>query len=300
MKRKLILHIGLPKTGTSSLQELVFPNINTVRYLGRAKGILGTDLSEIEEQFGHLFYSPSNLVETSTKTLINLIQEKELSLFDQNSDLPLLISSEIITSHMFLPIFKFRFGLWALEPERVFQRLKIFQDLSEFNLEIILTKRNPKEFVHSYYAQQYYVFRKISQLNTLKKYIDFGTDEKKGNILGYLFDNNLEKEIQQFFKEEQIRVWQFEDIFKSTSEFISQEFDDNNFAYDESSKVNVRSHSASTKLGDIRPIWEKRKPLKIAIKSALRYYGELRKKRVDLKVKIKWTSDLDDYFKKYD
>lgn len=299
MKRKLILHIGLPKTGTSSLQELVFPNIKTVRYLGRTDGILGSDLRDIEEQFGHLFYSPSNLVDISVKTLIKLIYEKELSLYDQTSDLPLLVSSEIITSHIFLPIFKYRFGLWALEPQRVFSRLKVFQELSEFNLEIILTKRNPKQFVHSYYAQQYYIFRNISQLNTLKKYVDFGTDERKGNILGYLFNNKLEKEIQQFFKEDQIRIWQFEDVFKNISEFISKEFKDN-FENDGSRKVNVRSHNASTKLGDIRPIWENRKPIKMAIKSALRFYTESRKNREELKVKIKWTNDLDDYFKKYD
>ena len=36
---KLILHIGLPKTGTTSLQKYLFPNLKEIKYLGKIHGV---------------------------------------------------------------------------------------------------------------------------------------------------------------------------------------------------------------------------------------------------------------------
>ncbi|MEM7452737.1 MAG: hypothetical protein AAF456_00150 [Planctomycetota bacterium] len=298
--RKLLLHIGLPKTGTSTLQEQVFPNLSGYRYLGRRDGVIGMDLARFEAQTGQLIFCPDGQIEKAAAELDKAISSREDEFYEGSSNDPILVSSEIITSHLFLPADHFRFGLWALEAERLFSRLKAFKEHSKFDLELIVTQRNPKDFIHSYYAQQFYIFCNIPQLNTLRKYVEFGTDEKNGEFLSLLFNGKLETEIRSHFGEDQVRMWNFEDIFEDMPAFVAQEFTGSVLPAKTGDAVNVRRVGNNTRMGDVRPIWQKRSSLPGAVKKSLRTFQLSYSQRKKLQVAITWDDDLDICLQKYE
>lgn len=139
MKRRIVLHIGLPKTATSTLQKCVFPKFE-IRYLGvnqprdSEQDSVYTDLLE---------YTSSEYA--STEALTSL-RKKITSLITDDEILPLVISEEMFCIdevHV----------SWQNKVERLG---RVF---SGFNIEVLVTVRKPLEAMYSLYVE---LFNNIS------------------------------------------------------------------------------------------------------------------------------------------
>jgi hypothetical protein len=86
----LILHIGLPKTGTTTLQKTIFPYTEDAIYFGRYGWEY--DESELLKEMSTCFRSPSSVWNTGKgKNVLNMILD------NANSKKNLIFSDERIT-----------------------------------------------------------------------------------------------------------------------------------------------------------------------------------------------------------
>ena len=126
--KKIFIHIGLPKTATTFFQEIVFPNIPTVYYIGRpyTQGNYAFNLLQYADD---VLYNPSFLKE-------------ELSLIENSASRKefILISDELFYGY---PLYNF------------INRSSIAKRLSETipDAEIILFLRNQEDLILSLYNQ---------------------------------------------------------------------------------------------------------------------------------------------------
>lgn len=130
---KIIIHIGLPKTATTTLQTDVFPKLNTkqIRYLGVFHPRSAATRHSLFEQFYDAVMTGESISEL-----------RETMGIQTGRGVSLLISEELITSSSA--------GItWRKKLSNLRQ---IVQGL---NYELILTVREPASALFSYYCEMY-------------------------------------------------------------------------------------------------------------------------------------------------
>lgn len=132
MKNRIILHLGLPKTGTTSLQKDVFPRLNC-NYLGVVQP---RDMRQSD-----LFLKISNY------SISGADLEKETIRADLAAQLR--FSNLLISEESFLvdSIFKKQYFSWQ---EKIRNLAEL---LLPFETEILVTLRKPLEGLESYYSE---------------------------------------------------------------------------------------------------------------------------------------------------
>jgi len=297
--RTLYLHIGFPKTGTTTFQRHLFPDLTGIRYLGRFNGLKDTELRVVDKFIGSLHFGPDEMVNLHSDKVNSFIKSQEEKLYGEiNCDQPLFISHEGFTALFFLPHDLDHYGLWFSDPGVVFKRLKNFSVKYDYDLQIILTKREPKELIHSMYAQFYYRYRQIKLLDTLEKLLGCISSDEFENNFKLLFKDNMSNEIKKYFKKDCVHEWRFKEIF------MRKDISDIEHTFRSMGKIpeltqeNKRSVDKITKYGDIRPFWIKSnslfKSLLKARKSFYYYYNSGMKNRKA----IVWEKQFDTYIDK--
>lgn len=150
---RVALHIGLPKTATTSLQEnLLYPahEENMINYLGRYGSHLSSKyFNPFEIIFSELGKSDLDScdVRRLQNTLFGFMKQDKLN----------VISEEILSS-------THKFGYRRLE------NLKLI--LEPCDVKVIISLRQPIEFFYSYYAECYrWKFHEEKAINTIDKFL---------------------------------------------------------------------------------------------------------------------------------
>jgi len=210
---KLILHIGLPKTGTTSLQQDIFPNLSCI-YLG---------VKQPRELHQNSFYERlMKYVKHGNDSHLKdeLIKELKLLLAQE----VVLLSDEMFTVDQ-------KTATWQQK------LMRLGKLLHGIEVQILVTLREPITAVKSYYTElcsQHMLYWDMSLF-------DFITKRNESNIYQY---NILLHELNKHFKGSNIVLEAFETIIKGNN--IKQLLDSLNLV--STSPIDLKNRNAKMKV----------------------------------------------------
>ncbi|WP_444931470.1 hypothetical protein ACJJIF_06745 [Microbulbifer sp. SSSA002] len=138
---KVIIHIGSPKTGTTSIQRFMSENAKTLTKFG----ILYPDVGH-DESCGHTSFRKA-LLSKPTQAIVNNKHEYS-AIFEQlEDDVSCLLSTEL---------------LWTINPERL---LSVFPFLANHEVIVVCYLRNQISMIHSHIKQKIKSGRDIGSLS---------------------------------------------------------------------------------------------------------------------------------------
>ncbi len=200
---RIILHLGYPKTGTTFLQENVYPTLTNLQYLGKfypKKEIDDENTINIERIRNYICNSKFNDLN---------IEKKIVSEFKNitNKNTTYLLSAEFFFDIEVNEIRNNQVEIVMLHTvcNRAFE---FFHKYFE-SVEIMITIRNPDTLLHRMYLDRYSYYRHINII-TYEKFLtyQFQKNDSFGNSLNYeKLINNIEQEYRNkvyFFKYEKL------------------------------------------------------------------------------------------------
>ena len=212
--KEVFIHIGYPKTGTTTLQLHLFPNHSQIDYVRMD----GKNFSFISE----LFYSREN----AFKRKLPEIKEELESFKAKGGAKRIVYSEESLTSFSMF----FRFNpvpyIYTLDPNSIARKLgTAFIDTQVFNnAKILITIRRQDELIKSMYAQVYnLVFKKFSRTKGFQNFIKYAfIENKNGFILDAINYNDVVLEYEKIFGRENVCVLVFEEFKSEPDNYIKK------------------------------------------------------------------------------
>lgn len=207
--KSVYLHMGYPKSLSTTLQRNIFSKHPEINYGGIGEGdILGYKNESIELLFESILkYSNDHFYRNFLKT-----HKESINSFVENSELPTIFSSE----HMAM-----NFTLQGIDSLTKYQRIKeIFNNNS---INILLIKRNPISFIKSIYSE----FVKMGYADSYDEFLKWLIRYSDRNFLLDLNYDEKTKQLQRVFGNINIKWVQFEDIVDGdTQKNINQSISD--------------------------------------------------------------------------
>lgn len=213
-QKEIFIHIGYPKTGTTTLQRCLFSHHTQIDYLRSA----GNNFNFISE----LFYAREN----AFKRMLPEIKAELETIKSKVGKKKALYSEESLTS--FSMFFRFNPApyIHTLDPNSIARKLKTaFIDSQVFNeTKIIITIRRQDEIIKSIYAQVYnLVYRKFAQTRKFQNFIKYACDENKnGFILDAINYNDIILEYENIFGRDNVCVLVFEELEADPDSYIKK------------------------------------------------------------------------------
>lgn len=162
-KKKIFLHVGYPKTGTTSLQKHYFPFAEGVDYLG--KRYSGEKFLVQQSLINEMVFGKSRY-NCSSQKLYEFLNEKMLN----NTA---LISEERIIGSFITPRRMGPFRYSTTDPAYIINKIKEIFHEDFFDLFIIITLRKQDDLIPSKYAQSFLTaYSKCSTVDTFSKFVD--------------------------------------------------------------------------------------------------------------------------------
>jgi len=167
---QLFMHIGLPKTGTTTLQRRVFPHLDALSYLGDHESS-----QRVHATLSGLELMPKAYFRERHTEFLHSLGLSESRVFDITRRF--LISDERLTAYLFWPRRWRGFGYFTLCGESLLERLHILRDHlhSQHNVELklLITLRRQDEFLHSFYAFHPRTFNAVTGGSCFEEYVDY-------------------------------------------------------------------------------------------------------------------------------
>jgi len=192
---KLLIHIGYPKTATTTLQHKIFYELykqNKINFLG--KTLLG--FNKAQDMLEHIMLNKkidSNIKLSENK--INVISEELLSstfwYLDRNKDIIYLSLSDMAY--------------------RAYMSFKDYKSVKK----IILSIRNYPDLIYSFYVENYISnFRYFDDLNTPQKFLEhlFNNTEKYTPFFEMFYFSNVLDSYAKYFGKENMEIFFYEDL----------------------------------------------------------------------------------------
>ncbi len=171
-KRRLYLHLGLPKTATTYLQRHIFSEFTGVNYLGRFDGLRDFDpFIKVFANYFH-FYPKQELLQ-GYGNVDRVIADTAQKLFPEDTDTPLFISDEGLTFRFFDAFDKQWYGRSAMCSENFFERLDWYARHGAYELRLILVLRKQVDWLPSFYAEKFMQLRKSPATAAFDNFIEF-------------------------------------------------------------------------------------------------------------------------------
>lgn len=174
-KHRILVHVGLPKTGTTSLQYNVLMPLHkegVINFVGR-QGVVSD--GDYHNPVGKILYGINDEILTEKKIdemrifLNNILSIEKLNVWSDES---------LILSHDCSHVIRWR---------------NLRRILEHYDTRIFLTLRDPSTFIQTYYTELFrwhYQFDK--ELSTLEKFVDRVLEEPKRSEFDILFYSRLE------------------------------------------------------------------------------------------------------------
>lgn len=190
--KKIICHIGFPKTGTTFLQKNIFTKIDRITY-------------KDDRQINRIFYD----VIEKDETIYDLLSLKiELRIIQKESPQNMLLSYEPLTGHHYKTSFP--------------NRTQIARRLKEIGIsKIIITIRNQVDVLESTYKQ----YVKSGGVLKFSEYFDFTLAENKYFNIEYFNYFNIIQLYSSIFGRENVLVLQHENLTYENQLFFNNLFD---------------------------------------------------------------------------
>lgn len=291
-KRKVLLHIGWPKTGTTTVQKHGFNLLSGYRYLGKVP--FETEKERIFFQLTHLVaYASPEKFETMHGAMFRALVQLEEHLFGSvDVSIPAIISEEAFLSVLLKPSDHQHHGYSTASLNQVIERLAKLEELWNVSFEIMITERDPMELLHAYYAQLYHIIRRFDGLKTFRGYLEVGTKDMPARDLGfrYLRTGVVSSAFREQFGEEHVHVIHMKQLFLPGQILLSRWYPGlPDMPLRDSEIENRRSVEKGVKVAHLRPLWEKR--AKFRLKDLITDVRQLYKMRygshAELEVMIK-------------
>lgn len=199
---KLILHIGYPKTATTTLQNKLFYNLDRKE---EKINFLGTTKPEISEFHNKLRSTMKPWIVSEGGE-----NENELFLFLKKrlkNGLNICSEESLLNSHQNPP--------YLFNPRLL---KKILSKITN-NIEIMITLRNQQEMIYSLYAHAGGKYSK-SKYKSSDEWINYCLNEKlNNNFFNYY---NVIKNYQKLFDKQNVHVFFFEDLQQNLNYYLSK------------------------------------------------------------------------------
>lgn len=202
--KNFIIHAGLPKTATTTFQDILFYNLHKkkiINYFGRIS--LG-------------FKAEFNRISTDRlKYLIGITQQFPETYFSEN--LLNLYSEECLTDP---PDWFFRkYGIKKSIQDLPQKLYHTFKDINS-EIKIIITLRSHKTMVASFYTENYHLYREDEKTNAPDRYIKYVIENREDFNVWY-FDKLLSI-YGDVFGMENIYVLLYEDLIYEKDKALNE------------------------------------------------------------------------------
>lgn len=238
--KHIYIHIGYPKTATTTLQNHLFSKHDGIDYLH------DQDLGEISQI---IFYGRENAI-LRNKQYINKKLDAILAKY-ADSENDIVLSSESLTS--FSMFFRFTPNpfIWAPDPTSIARKLcMIFLDSKLFtNVKILVSIRRQDLLIKSMYPQVYnLVFKRFQQTNNFRNFLRYILDENSDHfMIDSLHYEDVIRSYIDLFGHENVNIQVFEELKYHPEQYIKKLADylhiEHNTAYQclKSKNLNQRS-----------------------------------------------------------
>jgi hypothetical protein len=232
--KKLFIHIGYPKTATTTFQKYLFPNHNELR------NISDQELKNID----NIFYSREN----DLKRNISINKKYLKSIIEP--DKKYIYSNESLLSFSLFFRFNPKPYIWTLDPISIARKLKYyFKDTEVFDdVKIIITIRKQEELLKSMYSQVYnLVYKHFKETNSFIKFLDYALLRKdNGFIIDTLYYYDIVKSYEELFGKNNIKILVYEQLFSNKDKFIKSLTDYMNINFNHAKKLIVDKKENAT------------------------------------------------------
>jgi hypothetical protein len=221
--KEFIIHLGLPKTGTTTLQNRIFKYHPDYLYLGR-HNIGSTTVTEERDQWLLTFEKElvcKELPFFDLYPLNDILYEQFGDSFTQADKL--FLSDEGILDRCMTPwLYQDRVRLGS--PYHVMEKLKRVLTCNGFDaVKVILVVRKQDDLLESFFAEEYENFHSIYGFKSPNELADFiqdgGKDEEFDSLLKY---GSFAADLDRIFGPENVKVLPFELMKKEPEMFLNE------------------------------------------------------------------------------
>lgn len=209
--KKLVIHIGYPRTATTTLQSVLFYNLHKrdkIKYFGKS-------------------YSDEHKYNIAREIFRNWIAREnswhEIQVNFSSKKVNLISLDELTFPEYFTRNYleeKLNKSNPLVYPEKI-SRLSFLDEID--NLEILVTLRNQMTAIYSHYTQLYKYFhlKNDKNLKSWEDYLNNGLNKEK-SILSTYYYNDILKTYARIFGDQNIKILFFEDL-KKDKKYFKQE-----------------------------------------------------------------------------
>jgi len=212
LRKKIYIHVGYPKTGTTTLQAHFFPHIEEVQYLGK--------YVNSDKNFDFNVNIINDIIFKNKNDIDYIILEKEFNnLFTK--DKILLSEEDFLFECLRPPMLK---GVNNQpKPMEVAEKIKNIFDKIHYDVIIIMTIRKQDEMLTSLYAQAYtFNYSKYTKYNSFQKFLNIFLDKQEDDFVFALDYLRIVSEYQSIFGKNNIKILAYEELKKSPSIFYTK------------------------------------------------------------------------------
>lgn len=211
--KKLFIHVGYPKTATTSLQNYLFSGHDEVGYINN--DLQSTSIIK------RILYSRENAIERNKsqiyaelKEVVDNYKKYETLVFSNESLLSMSMFFRIAPKPM---VFIEDVNSIARKLHKVFSESGLFDEV-----KIVIAIRRQEDLIKSIYAQVYNrYFKKFKQTNTFKKFITYSLLHKENFILDALHFENVILQYEHIFGTSNVGIFVFEELKLNPNSFIT-------------------------------------------------------------------------------